>query len=46
MIKMHGSSSANAVKNTILKGVPYAENKVVQVIQDSVLELEEVMFRE
>jgi glycerol-3-phosphate acyltransferase PlsX len=30
MIKMHGSSSANAVKNTILKGVPYAENKVVQ----------------
>ncbi|MGI6733926.1 MAG: phosphate acyltransferase PlsX [Anaerovoracaceae bacterium] len=46
MLKMHGSSSANAVKNTILKGIPFAENNVVQVIQDSVLELEEVMFRE
>jgi glycerol-3-phosphate acyltransferase PlsX len=46
MVKMHGSSSANAVKNTILKGIPFAENNVVQVIQDSVLELEEVMIRE
>jgi glycerol-3-phosphate acyltransferase PlsX len=45
-VKMHGSSSANAVKNTILKGIPFAENNVVQVIQDSVLELEEVMIRE
>jgi len=43
---MHGSSSANAVKNTILKGIPYAKNNVVQTIQDSVLELEEVIISE
>ena len=46
MIKMHGSSTANAVKNTILKGIPYAENKVVQTIQNSVLELEEIIISE
>lgn len=44
MVKMHGSSGSNAVKNTILKGIPFAENKVVQIIQDSVLELEEVII--
>ncbi len=46
MVKMHGSSSANAVKNTILKGIPYAENNVVQTIQNSVLELEEIIISE
>lgn len=46
IVKMHGSSSANAVKNTILKGIPYAKNNVVQTIQDSVLELEEVIISE
>lgn len=46
VVKMHGSSKANAVKNTILKGIPYAENRVVQTIQDSVLELEEVITNE
>lgn len=46
MVKMHGSSSANAVKNTILKGIPFAENQVVQLIQDSVLDLEEVMVND
>ncbi len=46
MVKMHGSSSANAVKNTILKGIPFAENQVVQLIQDSVLDLEEVIVNE
>lgn len=46
VVKMHGSSKANAVKNTILKGIPYAENKVVQTIQDSVFELEEVIISE
>lgn len=46
MVKMHGSSSANAVKNTILKGIPFMENNVVQIIQDFVLELEEVIISE
>jgi len=42
LLKIHGSSNANAVKNAIIKGIPYVENKVVEVIQDSVLELEEI----
>lgn len=46
MVKMHGSSNANAVKNTILKGIPYAEQNVVQTILDSVLELEEIKISE
>ena len=46
MVKMHGSSNANAVKNTILKGIPYAETNVVQIIQNSVLELEEIIISE
>ncbi|MBR0598845.1 phosphate acyltransferase PlsX [Sinanaerobacter chloroacetimidivorans] len=46
VVKMHGSSNANAVKNTILKGIPYAENNVVQTIQNSVLELEEIIISE
>ncbi len=46
LIKMHGSSNANAVKNTIIKGIPYAETNVVQTIQNSVLELEEIIISE
>jgi glycerol-3-phosphate acyltransferase PlsX len=46
LVKMHGSSNANAVKNTILKGIPYAETNVVQMIQNSVLELEEIVISE
>ncbi|MBK5247531.1 MAG: phosphate acyltransferase PlsX, partial [Peptostreptococcaceae bacterium] len=37
IVKMHGSSNAKAVKNTILKGIPYVENNVVQIIQNSVV---------
>ena len=46
IVKMHGTSNANAVKNTILKGIPYAEQNVVQTILDSVLELEEIKISE
>jgi phosphate acyltransferase len=46
IVKMHGSSNSNAVKNTILKGIPYAETNVVQMIQNSVLELEEIIISE
>ena len=41
IVKMHGSSSANAVKNTILKGIPYVTENVVKTIENSVLEVEE-----
>ena len=46
VVKMHGSSSANAVKNTILKGIPYVTENVVQTIELSVLEIEESTFSE
>lgn len=46
IVKMHGSSNANAVKNTIIKGIPYAEENVVDIIQNSVLEIEEITLSE
>ena len=46
MIKMHGSSNAKAVKNTILKGIPYAENNVVAVIKTAIADLEEIIAGE
>ena len=46
IVKMHGSSNANAVKNTILKGIPYVEGEVVDTIQNSVLEIEEITLNE
>lgn len=46
VVKMHGSSNANAVKNTILKGIPYVTENVVEIIQNSVLEIEEITLSE
>lgn len=46
IVKMHGSSGANAVKNTILKGIPYVSANVVETIQNSVLEIEEITLSE
>ena len=46
VVKIHGSSNANAVMNAILKGIPYVENKVVQIIQNSVEEIEEILISE
>ncbi|MCB6993325.1 phosphate acyltransferase PlsX [bacterium 210820-DFI.6.37] len=46
MIKMHGSSNAKAVKNTILKGIPYAREGVVTIIKDSIADLEEIIAGE
>lgn len=42
LLKIHGSSSASAVKNCILKSIPYIENDIVNIIQSSVFELEEI----
>ena len=44
IVKMHGSSGANGVKNTILKGIPYAKENVVGIISDAVFEIEEIMI--
>lgn len=46
IVKMHGSSNANAVKNTIIKGIPFVEEGVVDIIQNSVLEIEEITLSE
>lgn len=46
IVKMHGSSKAPAVKNTILKAIPFVEEKVVETIQNSVLEIEEITLSE
>ena len=42
VIKIHGSSNANAVKHGILKAIPFAEENVVKIIEEAVLALEEV----
>ena len=46
MIKMHGSSNANAVKNTIIKGIPYAEEDVIGKIKSAMEDLEEIIVSE
>ena len=38
VVKIHGSSNANAVKNAIVKGFPYVGNHVVNLIGNSVEE--------
>lgn len=46
LLKMHGSSDALAVKQTILKAIPYVKENVVETIQNAVLEIEEIEISE
>ncbi len=46
VIKIHGSSTANALLNAVIKAIPYVENDVVGIIRDSVIELEEIAISE
>lgn len=41
IIKIHGSSKAKAVKNAILKCIPYVEENVVKRIEDAIIERNE-----
>ncbi len=41
VIKMHGSSTARAVKSAILRGLPYAEENVVDIIKQEMLDVAE-----
>ena len=41
VLKIHGSSTSMAVKNAIVKGIPYASNKVVDIIRQAILDLQE-----
>ncbi|MDR2132565.1 MAG: phosphate acyltransferase PlsX [Clostridiales Family XIII bacterium] len=40
LVKMHGSSNAKAVKNAIVKTLPYMKNEVVRHIESAILDLE------
>lgn len=40
VMKMHGSSTATAVKNAIIRGIPYAKENVVDIIREEMLELD------
>ena len=42
LIKIHGSSNANAVRSSIEKGIPFVENSVVETIQKYVAEWDEL----
>lgn len=46
VVKMHGSSDANAVKNTIIKAIPYASENVVGMISEAVFEIEEILIED
>lgn len=46
VLKIHGSSTANAVKNAIIKGIPYGKEDVVGIIKKSMLDLEEVIEKD
>ncbi|MBR0455549.1 MAG: phosphate acyltransferase PlsX [Firmicutes bacterium] len=39
VIKMHGSSTARAVKSAIVRGLPYARENVVDIIKQEMLEI-------
>ena len=42
VIKIHGSSNANAVKNGILKAIPMVENKIIDSIENSIENMSEI----
>ena len=42
VMKMHGSSTATAVRNAIIKGIPYARENVVDIIRSEMLDIDVV----
>ncbi len=46
VLKIHGSSTGVAVTNAITKGLPYAEENVVEIIGQAILDLQETMEEE
>ncbi len=43
LLKMHGSSDETAVCQTILKAIPYVEEGVVDIIRDSVVQIDDIV---
>ncbi len=46
VIKIHGSSTSVAVKNAIIRALPFVRENVVDVIQTALLEIEEIIEEE
>ena len=46
VIKIHGSSTASAVRNAIIKGIPYGSENVVETIRKSMLDIAELIEEE
>ena len=46
VIKMHGSSTERAVRSAILRGIPYAEENVVDIIKQEMLDMAEYIEEE
>lgn len=46
VIKIHGSSTADAVRNSIFKAIPYAEENVVEIIKKAMLDMEEIIEKD
>lgn len=42
VMKMHGSSTATAVRSAIIRGIPYVEGNVVEIIRQEMLDIEAV----
>lgn len=46
VIKMHGSSNAKSVKNTIIKAVPFMEGDIINTIESAVADMKEISVAE
>ena len=46
VIKMHGSSTARAVRSAIIRGLPYARENVVDIIRQEMLDIAETIEEE
>lgn len=46
VIKIHGSSGSAAVRNAIFRSIPYSQENVVEIIKQSMLDLEEIIEKD
>lgn len=46
IIKMHGSSNAKSVKNSIIKAVPFMEGNIIGIIETTIVNLKEISVAE
>lgn len=46
VVKMHGSSNAKSVRNTIIKAVPFMEGDIINTIESTIVDLKEISIAE